>query len=108
MQTVWVCEYSLKQDCFHVEVLSRICKINKRAIIEKKNSGYVPIGYFETPEQAHQCAREFKKEYLMPMIQDCGGEWECMNCINRQVSDYMSHRDICKFKESGYTCKEIL
>lgn len=108
MKDFWVCEYSIYQDQFHVDLMSHIVNTNKDAILNRKCSGYVPIGIFETLEEVLKCAYDFREKHLSDMIKSNGGEWECMGCIHRKIPDYMTHRDICKFKEFGYTCKEIL
>lgn len=49
---VWVCEYSAKQNAFHVETLDNIVKINRQTILQGENPGYIPVEVSETREEA--------------------------------------------------------
>lgn len=47
-----VVEYSLKQKAFHVHKVSEMVKINFANIKAKRTIDYLPLGIFETQEQA--------------------------------------------------------
>ena len=56
---LWSVEYSIKQNCFHVDLLSSILEKNQRAVLEGRNAGYQLIGICES----HNAACEFIKKW---------------------------------------------
>ena len=43
LNEIFVGEYSIKQNAFHIEKLTEMCSINKRLILEKTFIDYLPI-----------------------------------------------------------------
>ncbi len=52
MKNYQVVEYSVSQKCFHTHTLSDMLKVNIGSIIQNSPSDYIPIGMFETYEEA--------------------------------------------------------
>ena len=52
MKNYQVVEYSIKQKCFHTHTLSDMITVNNRIISQNKSSDYLPIGMFDTYEEA--------------------------------------------------------
>ena len=48
----YVAEYSIEQNCFHIEQLNDLLKINIEAALSKKHNDYQMIGIFETYDEA--------------------------------------------------------
>ncbi len=36
---IWACEYSLKQDAFHIDTLDRILEANRQAVVQGRGAG---------------------------------------------------------------------
>ena len=66
MGDLWVAEYSIKQGSYHVDPLSVVLRHNLDNIEHDADPGYVPIGVFQTDDEAyafvaaHRKARETK------------------------------------------------
>ena len=54
MKNYQVVEYSVKQKCFHTHTLNDMLSANVGSIIHNKSSDYIPIGMFDTYEEAHE------------------------------------------------------
>lgn len=64
MMNYWVAEYSIEQNCFHVETVKEMIEENIRCALTKVEPYYIPIGIFNEEEQAHQFI-----EKIRPKIQ---------------------------------------
>lgn len=53
MRNYYVAEYSVSQNCFHVETVNDLLKVNMHASLQKQINDYLPIGFFETEIEAH-------------------------------------------------------
>jgi len=52
-KSTWVLEYSPEQRAFHISHITDMVRNNVELIVRnKKFPGYVPIGFYDTPEQA--------------------------------------------------------
>lgn len=60
---IWACEYSLKQDAFHIDTLDRILEANRQAVVQGEEPGYVVLGIAADCEAAHAFAREWEAEH---------------------------------------------
>lgn len=60
---IWVCEYSVDQDCFHVDTLGSILEKNRRALAECRRSDYIPLNVFLTAEEAHRFAAQWERKH---------------------------------------------
>lgn len=62
----WSVEYSISQDCFHVDDLENVLKINTSDMISKNNwTDYKIIGIFNTQEEATEYASECRRKIEM-------------------------------------------
>ena len=52
IQDYIVVEYSISQNCFHIEPLSQLLEINKANAVKKKINDYQIIGIFKTKTEA--------------------------------------------------------
>ena len=57
----WVCEYSPTQNAFHVCTLARELESNRFMMKRRAFSGFIPLGVFRTPEEAHRCAAHWEE-----------------------------------------------
>ena len=57
-----VAEYSVKQNAFHVHNVEEMVKSNFVTAVQKRGSDYIPIGIFETEEQAHDFIEKVRPE----------------------------------------------
>lgn len=55
-------EYSKSQKCFHVDEVKRSLKSNLQALRAYRPTDYIPIGLFETCEEAHKYVEIIRKE----------------------------------------------
>lgn len=56
-----VLEYSVSQDCFHIQSVVGTIQDNLMNAFSKCNSDYVPIGFFESELEAHQFAARVRE-----------------------------------------------
>jgi hypothetical protein len=59
---LWVGEYSLSQDAFNTDSLSRALDTNKDLTQQKKNNDYQIFGIFKTLEEADLACDEMRKK----------------------------------------------
>ena len=59
--SVWVCEYSVTQGCFHVDTLGKVLEVNRVAALEGVNPGYVILGIFGTQREASDFAKRWEQ-----------------------------------------------
>jgi hypothetical protein len=68
-KNVIVVEFSVKQDAFHKHTLHRMVLSNIKNILRGKETDYLPIGVFETHEEADKYINEiydkFKRNILL-------------------------------------------
>lgn len=105
---LWVCEYSVEQDMFHIGTLDCAIINSYKAIWDNRTDSYMIIGIFETREKAAEYINYFKMNFLVDCIKENGGEWECCSCVYRNDTKYKIKRDTCNRKKDGYKCMEIL
>ncbi len=60
----FVAEYSIEQNCFHIEQLTDLIKVGQNSAIHKIPNDYQLIGVFETHTEAHEFIEKSR-----PMIQ---------------------------------------
>jgi len=58
----WSVEYSISQDCFHVDDLERILKSNTVDMFLKHENDYKIIAIFETQKEANEFADECRRK----------------------------------------------
>lgn len=59
---IWVVEYSKTQGCFHVTTLEDSVEKNRRMYDNDANNDYQIIALADTFEEAHEIARELRKQ----------------------------------------------
>lgn len=62
MKNKFVVEYSLSQDAFHVQSVMEMIKRNINTTLNGQKMDYLPIGIFDTIEQAHDFVMVFEKK----------------------------------------------
>ena len=60
LEGMWVAEYSMTQDAFHVDTVGRSIRNNLRMVADRRNNDYLVFGVFETHEEASR-ACEFMR-----------------------------------------------
>lgn len=60
VEQVWVAEYSLQQDAFHVDELGRSIRTNLQMVAGKRNNDYLVFGVFGTHEEASKACEVMK------------------------------------------------
>lgn len=77
LTSVYVCEFSPKQNMFHVCTVGEMISINSFALSKHRASDYIPFAIFLTEDAAHYCCRQyaalFKNNDLSNLI-DINGE----------------------------------
>jgi hypothetical protein len=53
LENIFVAEYSVSQDAFHVSTLGHSIETNRRMIVEKAKNDYQIFWLFETGEEAN-------------------------------------------------------
>ena len=66
MQEIYIGEYSLKQNCYHIDTLEAIINANVSQIKRKLDTGYLPICYGNSFAEVSDKLTEFKK--TMPTV----------------------------------------
>ena len=61
MTELWVCEYSPVQGCFHVDTLEKSLEINRVMLNCGQIPSYIPLGVFESSEEAGKFCREWRE-----------------------------------------------
>ena len=59
---IWVCEYSLKQNAFHIDTLDRVLEANRQAVVQGEEPGYVILCIAADSEAAHAFTRKWEVE----------------------------------------------
>ena len=59
LTSVYVCEFSPKQNMFHVCTVGEMISINSFALSKHRASDYIPFAIFLTEEDAHYCCRKY-------------------------------------------------
>ncbi len=54
MRDYIVVEWSPSQECFHTEKVSEMLSVNRRVYKKQSMTDYLPIGFFESGEDATQ------------------------------------------------------
>lgn len=62
METVWVCEYSMEQGCFHVDTLDKVISMNRAAVLSGANPGYMPLAVCATDKEACEFANMWREK----------------------------------------------
>lgn len=62
MLNCWVAEYSIEQNCFHVEEVKAMIEENIRCAITKVEPYYMPIGIFKEEEEAHNFIEKMRSK----------------------------------------------
>lgn len=62
MKNKFVVEYSLSQDAFHVQCVMEMISRNINTTLNGQKMDYLPIGVFDTNEQAHDFVSVFEKK----------------------------------------------
>lgn len=60
---LWVCEYSPKQEAFHIDTLERVLAANRRTAAQGLAPGYVILCVDATSEDAHDFAAKWEAEH---------------------------------------------
>lgn len=55
-------EYSARQDCFHVDTLSRVLSMNRKNALEKRSVDYQIIAITESDDEALKACRDFREK----------------------------------------------
>ena len=61
---IWICEYLPTQKCFHVDTLQRILEINRAAVENGQNPGFVPLHVTLSSEDAHAFSERWRLEHM--------------------------------------------
>ena len=64
----FVVEFSLSQRCFHKHTVEQMIETNQFNMMKRKQTDYIPVGVFETNEQADEFiskTKEVIKDYTM-------------------------------------------
>ncbi|MBF8279793.1 MAG: hypothetical protein HW385_1225 [candidate division NC10 bacterium] len=54
MRNLWVAEYSQQQKCYHVDPMVDVLRHNLENIEYGTDPGYIPIGVFQTDNEAYE------------------------------------------------------
>lgn len=57
---LWVLEYSVEQDCTHIETWSEMLERNLRSSIARKRTSYILIGMVDTHDKVVELAEKFR------------------------------------------------
>lgn len=57
MDDIWLAEYSVKQECFHVETLKEAIDNNRRGLKAENPPDYIPVAAFDTEAEAVRYCR---------------------------------------------------
>lgn len=63
---IWICEYSIKQKCFHVAPKNEHLIVNTAMIIQGKQPEFSPIAEFSSREDAIEFSEKLRME--MPEV----------------------------------------
>jgi len=58
---MYVVEYSPTQGCFHIDTLDRILELNRSAVQQGKNPGYLPLALCNSNEEAKAFAAQWER-----------------------------------------------
>lgn len=58
----FVVEFSLSQNCFHKHTVKKMIETNRMNIFKRRKTDYLPVGYFETNEDADRFINETMTE----------------------------------------------
>ncbi len=70
MPNKWFLERSFKQKCFHIEEAQMSIKHNLSAFVAGGGSDYVPIGIFNTQDEAFEMVKMIRSEYPLLVKDD--------------------------------------
>lgn len=59
MSELWVCEYSMRQKCFHIDTLDKALEINRAMLSCGQVPSYIPLGVFDSSEEAGEFCRKW-------------------------------------------------
>ena len=62
MRNLWVAEYSQTQGCYHVDPLGDVLRHNLENIEYGTDPGYIPIGVFQTADEAYEFVSLHRKQ----------------------------------------------
>lgn len=62
MSQYYVAEYSASQNCFHVDTLQRVLRLNRANALGQRSVDYQIIAICSTDDEAMDVCREFRKE----------------------------------------------
>lgn len=65
MKNYYVAEYSVSQDCFHIETMIELVKENLMIAFDGLEVDYIPIGFFETELEANDFIEKVRPEIKM-------------------------------------------
>lgn len=63
MKDLLFVEYSKKQNAFHKHPASQMIKTNHRTLFSGHNSDYIPVGMFETHDQADEWIKNNREKF---------------------------------------------
>ena len=55
---MWVLEWSMEQECFHVQTVDEMIKSNMESLIYNRKTQYVPIYFCATISDAHAFSKK--------------------------------------------------
>lgn len=61
MKDIWTVEYSVEQDCFHVETMDRLIQGNGMAMVDGRQLSYMLIDTTDSIENAHKLADKYRE-----------------------------------------------
>lgn len=59
MSELWVCEYSVRQKCFHIDTLEKSLAINRAMLHRGQVPSYIPLGVFGSDKEAGEFCRKW-------------------------------------------------
>lgn len=61
MKDIWTVEYSVEQDCFHVETMDRLIQGNVMAMVDGRQLSYMLIDTTDSIENAHKLGDKYRE-----------------------------------------------
>ncbi len=61
-------EYSVSQECFHIELLEEVLRNNRKHAIEKMSNDYKIMFIGDTTHECLDEVRRFKKEFIVVIV----------------------------------------
>lgn len=54
-------EYSVSQNCFHIDFLSRIIETNRMNVLDQNSMDFQLLGIFDSWEAAEEAVKDFRR-----------------------------------------------